>query len=228
MVNLSSPLNHIIDESFVIHSLSELKSIWLSFNTTNCKVNYMGGSKFSLEFKSEEGGGSHIANDVKSVEEGVEIDIESNNIIKSGSNSMCGEINELMGMDLKCMSTHEVVVASDIQTEDGSSKSNDDVRPIFPALVNNGENSKFEIDSKYKNEHARDCIVANGSEKDLSSDFEGKSMKDKDNKRCDSTKEKDDSSWDEVNNGIKRKPSKLDLERIILGCVWHVVYQGLG
>ncbi|PWA92421.1 nucleotide-binding alpha-beta plait domain-containing protein [Artemisia annua] len=107
-------------------------------------------------------GRSPTINDVRCVEEGVKIDIESN-IIRSGSNSICGEINELMGMDMKCISTREVVMASDSQTEDGSKN---------PMTI----------------------MLANGSEKDLSPDFEGNNRKENNSKRCDdSTKEKDES-----------------------------------
>ena len=48
MVDLLASLNPTVDESFVIHSLFEPQSIWLTSNTTNCKVNYMRSSKFSI------------------------------------------------------------------------------------------------------------------------------------------------------------------------------------
>ncbi|GJV76586.1 nucleotide-binding alpha-beta plait domain-containing protein [Tanacetum coccineum] len=194
MVNLSSSPNHLVDESFFIHSLFELQSIWLSFNTSNCKVNYMGGLKFSIEFKNEEGDGSPRADDVRSVEEDVKIDIESNNIINSGSNSIYREINDLMGMDMKCINAYKVVITKDFAAEDKSTKADED-------------------------EEARDSCsrLSNASENDLSSYFVDDNKKEKESKLCDTTKEKDGSlSCDEDNIGFKPKPSKLDLERIIL------------
>ncbi|GJS09240.1 hypothetical protein Tco_0366036 [Tanacetum coccineum] len=41
-------------ESVMIHSLVELQPIWSCFNVTDCKVKYMGGSIFSLEFRNKE------------------------------------------------------------------------------------------------------------------------------------------------------------------------------
>ncbi|GJZ17271.1 nucleotide-binding alpha-beta plait domain-containing protein [Tanacetum coccineum] len=219
MVNLSSSPNHLVDESFVIHSLFELQSIWSSFNTSNCKVNYMGGSKFSIEFKNEEGDGLPRADDVRSVDEDVKIDIESNNIINSGSNSICGEINDLMGMDMKCINAYKVVITKDFAAEDESTKADEDDEEARES-VKEGENSKSEFDLKYKHEEEAcdSCSrLSNASENDLSSYFVDDNKKEKESKLCDTTKEKDGSlSCDEDNIGFKPKPSKLDLERIIL------------
>ncbi|GJT93109.1 ATP-dependent DNA helicase PIF1-like protein [Tanacetum coccineum] len=41
-----------LSKSFVIHSPLELQSIWSSFNNTDCKVKFLGGSRFSLEFNN--------------------------------------------------------------------------------------------------------------------------------------------------------------------------------
>ncbi|GJX48813.1 hypothetical protein Tco_0274003 [Tanacetum coccineum] len=243
MVNPSSSPNHLVDESFVIHSLFELQSIWSSFNTSNCKVNNMGGSKFSIEFKNEKADGLPRADDVRSVEEDVKIDIESNNIINSGSNSICGEINDLMGMDIKFINAHKVVITKDFAAEDESIKADEDVSSSFPAQVKESKNSKFEFDLKYKDEEARESVkegensksefdlkykheeeardscsrLLNASENGLSSYFVDDNKKEKESKLCDTTKEKDGSlSCDEDNIWFKPKPSKLDLERIIL------------
>ncbi|GJT32309.1 hypothetical protein Tco_0922728 [Tanacetum coccineum] len=93
----------------------------------------MGGSKFSIEFKNEEGDGSPRVDDVRCVEEGDKIDIDSNNIIKSGSNSICGEINDLMWMDMKCINAHKVVIIKDFAAEDESIKVDEDVTSSLPA-----------------------------------------------------------------------------------------------
>ncbi|GJT89946.1 nucleotide-binding alpha-beta plait domain-containing protein [Tanacetum coccineum] len=180
---------------------------------------YVARKVSKAEFKNKEGDSSPRVDDVRCVEEGVKIDIESNNIIKSGSNSICGEINDLIGMDMKCINAHKVVITKDFTEEDESTKADEDVTSSFPAQVKEGENSKFEFDLKYKHEEARDsCIgLSNARENDLSSYFVDDNRKEKESKLCDTTKEKDGSlCCDEDNIRFKPKSSKLDLERIIL------------
>ncbi|GJZ18090.1 hypothetical protein Tco_0554213 [Tanacetum coccineum] len=192
--------------------------------------------------QNKEGDGSPRVNDVRCVEEDVKIDIESH-IIKSGSNSIYGEINDLMGMDMKCINAHKVAITKDFATEDESTKANEDVSLSFPAQAKEGENSKFKFDLKYKLEEARDSVkegenskfefdlkkykheeardscsrLSNASGNDLSLYFEDDNRKEKESKLCDTTKEKNGSlCCDEDNIGFKPKPTKLDLERIIL------------
>ncbi|GJZ74765.1 hypothetical protein Tco_0639230 [Tanacetum coccineum] len=119
----------------------------------------------------------------------------------------------------------------------------EDVLLVFSRQVKESENSKFEFDLKYKDEEARESVkegenskskfdlkykhdeevcdscsrLLNASENDLSSYFVDDNKKEKESKLCDTTKEKDGSlSCDEDNIWFKPKPSKLDLERIIL------------
>ncbi|PWA44385.1 DNA-binding WRKY [Artemisia annua] len=141
MVNLLASLNHTVDESFVIHSLFEPQSLWLSFNNTNCK--------------------------------GIKIDIESKNIIESGSNSIFEEVNDLMGMDLNCINTCKFFIARDFTAEDRCTKVDDDVTSTFPPQVEEGENSIYEINFKYKHGQVRECCsrISNDSVNDLSPDF---------------------------------------------------------
>ncbi|PWA41554.1 DNA-binding WRKY [Artemisia annua] len=117
-VNLLASLNHTVDESFVILSLFEPQSLWLSFNNTNCK--------------------------------GVKIDIESKNIIESGSNSIFEEVNDLMGMDLNCINTCKFFIARDFMAEEGCTKADDDVTSTFPPK------SKKLRDFKYKHGKMKD------------------------------------------------------------------------
>ncbi|GKB77470.1 hypothetical protein Tco_0944365 [Tanacetum coccineum] len=124
-----------------------------------------------------------------------------------------------MGMDMKCINAHKVVITKDFAAEDESTKADEDVTSSLPAQVKEGENSKFEFDLKYKHEEARDSCtrLSNASENDLLSYFVDDNRKEKESKLCDTSKEKDGSlCCDEDNIGFKPKPSKLDLERIIL------------
>ncbi|GKF58349.1 hypothetical protein Tco_0171886, partial [Tanacetum coccineum] len=72
--------------------------------------------------------------------------------------AICGEINDLMGMDMKCINAHKVAITKDFAAEDESTKANEDVSLSFPAQAKEGENSKFEFDLKYKHEEARDSV----------------------------------------------------------------------
>ncbi|GJZ40778.1 hypothetical protein Tco_0587664 [Tanacetum coccineum] len=124
-----------------------------------------------------------------------------------------------MGMDMKRINAHKVVITKDFAAEDESTKADEDVTSSFPAQVKEGENSNFEFDLKYKHEEARDSCtrLSKASENYLSSYFVDDNRKEKESKLCDTTKENDGSlCCDEDNIGCKPKPFKLDLERIIL------------
>ncbi|PWA38813.1 hypothetical protein CTI12_AA577930 [Artemisia annua] len=115
-----SPTHHtsfestLVDESFLIHSIFELQSIWLAFKATYCKVSNLSGSKFSLEFKNGVGCGLPGVDFKSPLKEHVKVDTKNN-----------------------------IVGSSDFPTEDGSKKADDNnVTSIFPAQVNEDENSK--------------------------------------------------------------------------------------
>ncbi|GKB21424.1 hypothetical protein Tco_0855347 [Tanacetum coccineum] len=63
-------------ESFKIHLLVELESIWLSMNATYFKVIHIGGSKFSLEFENKQDVYTSTRNDF---EKGIEYEVDMSN-----------------------------------------------------------------------------------------------------------------------------------------------------
>ncbi|GKG28355.1 hypothetical protein Tco_0406682, partial [Tanacetum coccineum] len=84
-LDLSRAQNTLDGKSFVIHSLLELQSLLgSSFRVSNCKVKFLGGSRFSLEFESKQEGYDLTRIDSKST---VEADIK----IDSGSNPVGGD-----------------------------------------------------------------------------------------------------------------------------------------
>ncbi|GKE61460.1 hypothetical protein Tco_1511827 [Tanacetum coccineum] len=141
-------------ESFKIHSLIELESIWLSMNATYCKVIHIGGSKFSLEFDS-------TRNDF---EKGVEDEVDMSN--DDGSNLVGGGLGS--NPDKADEPTTGHVNDGDTQTKDGSGESDDSYASTFPAQGCKKENSKFAMDhvSPYMDDvkHVNDHCTSQGIE----------------------------------------------------------------
>ncbi|GJW69796.1 DETOXIFICATION 16-like protein [Tanacetum coccineum] len=115
-------------ESFKIHSLVELESIWLSMNATYCKVIHIGGSKFSLEFENKQDVYTSTRNDFeKGVEDGVDMsNDDGSNLVGGGLGSNPDKANE---------PTTGHVNDGDTPTKDGSGESNGSYASTFPAKV---------------------------------------------------------------------------------------------
>ncbi|GKD43428.1 nucleotide-binding alpha-beta plait domain-containing protein [Tanacetum coccineum] len=77
-------------ESFKIHSLVELESIWLSVNATYCNVIHVGGSKFSLEFGNKQDVYTSTRNDSG---KGIEDEVDMSN--DDGSNLVGGGLGSI-------------------------------------------------------------------------------------------------------------------------------------
>ncbi|GJV37429.1 nucleotide-binding alpha-beta plait domain-containing protein [Tanacetum coccineum] len=106
-------------ESFKIHSLVELESIWLSVNATYCNVIHIGGSKFSLEFGNKQDVYTSTRNDSgKGIEDEVDMSNDDGRHVKDG----------------------------DTPTKDGSGESDGSYASTFPAQGCKKDNSKFELD----------------------------------------------------------------------------------
>ncbi|GJT88899.1 hypothetical protein Tco_1070616 [Tanacetum coccineum] len=80
-INKTKVQNTLDGVSFEIDSISELHHIWSSFGATTCKVKYISGSLFSLEFQNNEEGCNFTRVDYKKgVEQGVEFKTGSNHV----------------------------------------------------------------------------------------------------------------------------------------------------
>ncbi|GKD49209.1 hypothetical protein Tco_1278185 [Tanacetum coccineum] len=93
---------------FEIDSISELHHIWSSFGATTCKVKYIGGSIFSLEFQNNEGCNLARVDYKKSVEQGAEFETGSNHVGDDFDSSSRDNV-EPLGTTLKCETPNEVV-----------------------------------------------------------------------------------------------------------------------
>ncbi|GJT53807.1 hypothetical protein Tco_0988861 [Tanacetum coccineum] len=137
-------------ESFKIHSLVELESIWLSMNATYCKVIHIGGSKFSLEFENKHDVYTSTRNDDESNLVGGSL---GSNPEKSDEPTT-GHVND-----------------GDTPTKDGSGESDGSYASTFPAQGCKKENSKFVMNhvSPYMDDgkHVNEGIEA--TERSLSS-----------------------------------------------------------
>ncbi|GJU71648.1 hypothetical protein Tco_1263053 [Tanacetum coccineum] len=116
---------------FVILSITELQAKWSSFSDSNCEVEYLGGSRFSLEFKCKQEEYDLSKFDSKTgVDLGIEIETESNKPIL-------------------------VPIADDIRAKKGSVETEVVDESSFPAQVRVKDNLKFElklVDSFVKDE----------------------------------------------------------------------------
>ncbi|GJR36726.1 hypothetical protein Tco_1212410 [Tanacetum coccineum] len=148
-------------ESFKIHSLVELESIWLSMNATYCKVIHIGGSKFSLEFENKQDLCTSTRNDFK---KGIEDKVDMSNA--DGSNLVGGGLCSNPDKADKPTTGH--VNDGDTSTKDGSGESDGSYASTFPAQGCKKENSKFEMDhvSPYMDdvEHVNDHCTSQGIE----------------------------------------------------------------
>nr|GEY33476.1 nucleotide-binding alpha-beta plait domain-containing protein [Tanacetum cinerariifolium] len=151
-INETKARNTLDGASFEIDSISELHHTWSSFGATTCKVKYIGGSIFSLEFqKNEEGCNFTRVDYKKSVEQGVEFETGSNHV-GDGFDSFRDNV-EPLGTTLKCETPNEVVqdgseeepsyAACNFPEKDGSVDGGE--ASPFPAHSHEKDNSNFEL-----------------------------------------------------------------------------------
>ncbi|GJS65883.1 glutamate receptor 2.7 [Tanacetum coccineum] len=143
--------NTVDGKSFVIHSLLELQSLLgSSFSVSNCKVEILGGSRFSLEFESKQEGYELTRIDSKST---VEADIK----IDSGSNLVGGDLlstSEKINKPNDCKVT--VRKDEDFLAKNGSEETETVDSSTFPAQGIQREILNFK--SKLANQCAQDDV----------------------------------------------------------------------
>nr|GEY14034.1 leucine-rich repeat protein [Tanacetum cinerariifolium] len=107
---------------------------WSSFDATDCKVTYLGDSKFSLEFKSKEDGcGLSGIDSGKNLEEDT-IGDESD-LVGGLTDSKCGEINVPIKMGVDCSITGKDFVAGNIPPNMGVRYAMLVIPLLFPSKV---------------------------------------------------------------------------------------------
>ncbi|GJT09747.1 nucleotide-binding alpha-beta plait domain-containing protein [Tanacetum coccineum] len=127
-------------EYVMIHSLVELQPIWSCFNVTDCKVKYMGGSIFSLEFRNKEEELDLNQANSESAENIAEIGIRSK-VDDGGVDSIPIKIKETYGITMESGMAGKVVTPGHFPASTET-----DGRNIyhFPAQAHKAEILKFE------------------------------------------------------------------------------------